>query len=236
MPFGGIPKAKGEGEEETATWFITYGDTFTLMTTFFILLFANATFDPKKYEKFVEAEELKQFQKLLDSTYVVINTYIQQNNLQSSLKAEREETAIRLIVSSDISFAAGKSELKSEVFPILDSTGNIFRNGRYNITISGHTDNIPMRGSKDFPTNWELSAERALSVTKHFINKGFDPKMFRSEGLAEFRPLLSDTLKTTIITNALIEGQNATPELRSRNRRIEIMIAPVYKSRFTTTA
>ncbi|MBI4530516.1 MAG: flagellar motor protein MotB [Candidatus Latescibacteria bacterium] len=234
MPFGGIPHAKGE-EEESATWYITYGDTFTLMVTFFILLFANATFDPKKYEKFIEAEELKQFQKLLDSTYTVVTTYIQQNNLQDKLKAHREETAIRLIVSADISFAAGKSDLKREVFPILDSIGDIFRNGQYAITVSGHTDNVPMRGNKDFPTNWELSAERALSVTKYFIGKGFDTKMFRSEGLAEFRPLLPDTVKT-VITHSLIEEQNTTPELRSQNRRIEITVAPIYKSRFSTTA
>lgn len=77
------------------------------------------------------------------------------------------------------------------------------------IQVVGHTDNVPIRSR--FPSNWELSAARALAAV-HFLTEkaGVDPRRVGAVGYGEFRPI----------------ADNATAEGRAMNRRIAIIILP----------
>jgi chemotaxis protein MotB len=75
------------------------------------------------------------------------------------------------------------------------------------IRVEGHTDNVPLgKGA----TNWELSVARALAVLKALQDGGVDPTRLAAAGYGEFQPIAA----------------NDTPEGRSQNRRIEIVLAP----------
>lgn len=76
------------------------------------------------------------------------------------------------------------------------------------IRVEGHTDDVPSGGA--FPTNWELSTARALAVVRFLQSKGIDPSRLAAAGYGEYRPI----------------APNDTPEGRSQNRRIEILLAP----------
>jgi chemotaxis protein MotB len=81
------------------------------------------------------------------------------------------------------------------------------------IQVSGHTDNHPV-GEKllaQFPSNWELSASRAINVVRFLAEKaGVPPQRLVATGYGEYHPIAS----------------NKTPSGRARNRRIEILLTP----------
>jgi chemotaxis protein MotB len=81
------------------------------------------------------------------------------------------------------------------------------------IQVSGHTDNLPL-GDKltaQFPTNWELSAARAVTVVRFLVEKAsVPPQRLVASGYGEWSPLAS----------------NKSASGRARNRRIEILLTP----------
>jgi chemotaxis protein MotB len=79
------------------------------------------------------------------------------------------------------------------------------------IRVEGHTDNVPTNAGGAFPTNWELSASRALAVVRFMQESGVDPTRLSAAGFGEFQPI----------------SANDTPEGRGLNRRIEIVLVPL---------
>ena len=77
--------------------------------------------------------------------------------------------------------------------------------------VEGHTDNVPMKSAR-FPSNWELSTARASAVARFFDKEGgISPQRLTACGYSYYRPV----------------APNDTPEGRSQNRRIEIILEPV---------
>ena len=75
--------------------------------------------------------------------------------------------------------------------------------------VAGHTDDQPIH-SRRFPSNWELSTERAVTVTRFLIDKGMKPDSLGALGYGQFDPVFP----------------NDTDEHRAQNRRIEIQLQP----------
>jgi len=78
--------------------------------------------------------------------------------------------------------------------------------GRH-IDVVGHTDTDPIKKSP-WKDNWELSAERALTVIRYLIQRGIPENQIRASGCGEARPIAS----------------NATAAGKARNRRVEIVV------------
>jgi chemotaxis protein MotB len=75
--------------------------------------------------------------------------------------------------------------------------------------VEGHTDNVPISSSR-FPSNWELSTARAVSVVKLFVDSGMTADNLSAAGFGEFQP----------------RADNASSEGRALNRRIEVVMLP----------
>lgn len=106
------------------------------------------------------------------------------------------------------SFTSGSADLHHGYIPVLRQVRNVLAGQRGKISIQGHTDNIPI-STRRFRSNWELSASRAVSVAEELLAGGIiDPNRITISGFGDTRPLNS----------------NDTPEERSRNRRVEIVI------------
>jgi chemotaxis protein MotB len=76
------------------------------------------------------------------------------------------------------------------------------------LRLEGHTDDLPIR-NEQFPSNWELSAARAIAVLRVLVeDAGISPTRICVAGYAEFRPL----------------APNASADGRSSNRRVDIVI------------
>ncbi len=77
------------------------------------------------------------------------------------------------------------------------------------IRVEGHTDDVPLNKGP-YKTNWELSVARALAVVKSLQDNGVDPALLSAAGFGEYHPI----------------APNDSPQNRSLNRRIEIVLAP----------
>ena len=118
----------------------------------------------------------------------------------------------RMVVelSENILFDSGKAELKKEGTAALTEVAAVLASiADREFQIAGHTDNIPIKSSK-FPSNWELSTARAVTVARSLAAQGVPATRLSAAGYAETQPVSS----------------NDTPEGRQQNRRIEIVLMP----------
>ena len=138
-----------------------------------------------------------------------IQEALEENNMQDDVDIDFTSQYVQLTLKGSILFDSGSVELKPECIPVLDLIGVILeRYASSTIEIEGHTDNVPMSGAK-YSNNDELSAGRALSVFNYLIdNTVLDPASIKHTGRGEYVPV----------------ADNATPEGRSKNRRVEIKI------------
>jgi chemotaxis protein MotB len=106
-------------------------------------------------------------------------------------------------------FDSGRAGLKSGGQTTLGEVADVLRTieGR-EFQVSGHTDNIPVRVR--FRDNWELSSERAVTVLRFMVSRGFPSDRLSAAGYADTQPVAS----------------NDSPEGRAQNRRIEIALVP----------
>jgi len=112
-----------------------------------------------------------------------------------------------------ILFASGEAEVKPEGLEVLGKVIDVLKVVKDKaIRVEGHTDNIRIHGAlaKRFPTNWELSAARAINVARFLQSEGIDPLLLSTAAYGEYKPVTS----------------NETREGRAKNRRIEIVLVP----------
>jgi chemotaxis protein MotB len=112
-----------------------------------------------------------------------------------------------------ILFDSGRAEIKPDGLVVLGKVIEILKSvDDKAIRIEGHTDAIPISGSltQRYPTNWELSAARAINVARYLQKQAINPAHLSAAGFGEFKP---------VADNATIEG-------RAKNRRIEIVLVP----------
>ncbi len=105
-------------------------------------------------------------------------------------------------------FQSGKAEAKPEFQPIAADIAAALEPERGPIRIVGHTDNVKPRKSSPFKSNFDLSVARAKAVEALMAPKFSDPSRLTVDGKGEDEPI----------------ADNATPEGRARNRRVDVMI------------
>lgn len=105
-------------------------------------------------------------------------------------------------------FDSGSAQLNEDIKPLLDIIADSLKFYRGLVMVEGHTDNVPINTPR-YPSNWELSTSRAVSVLKYWIdNKMLLPGDVVAAGYADTKPI--DT--------------NETAEGRAKNRRVEILV------------
>ena len=116
-------------------------------------------------------------------------------------------------VLDKILFDSGQTEIRPEGLLVLKRVVDILITVTDKvIRVEGHTDSIQIAGAlaKRYPTNWELSAARALNVTRYLEKEGIDPTLLAAVAFGEYQPV----------------ADNDTPEGRAKNRRIAIILLP----------
>jgi chemotaxis protein MotB len=113
-------------------------------------------------------------------------------------------------MSSDVVFPPGGIRIKpdaKEAITELAETIKQFPDRKFQII--GHSDSTPIHTDR-FPSNWELSTQRAIEVVRLMIDAGVPPEMLSAAGAAEFDPI----------------APNDTEENKAMNRRVEIVFLP----------
>jgi len=114
---------------------------------------------------------------------------------------------IRLQMHASMLFDAAGTKLSDKSMLMLKNIALVLHNYRGKVEVAGHTDNIPLKKGR-YKSNWELSSARASAVVQALINLGIPPERLRATGYADTMPLAS----------------NATPEGRSKNRRVAFIV------------
>lgn len=158
-------------------------------------------------------EELAKLKSTYDELVSGLKNEIEAGEIQ--IRRMQDRLSVNLV--EQILFDSGKADLKSHGIDVLTKVGRQLQKieGK-RIQIEGHTDNDPIGGrlKEVYPTNWELSASRALAVV-HFLQDkvGIDGMMLSAAGYGEYQPVAT----------------NDTPEGKAANRRIEIVLLPPYQ-------
>ena len=125
----------------------------------------------------------------------------------TGVSVTRSGDVIILNMPSNITFASGAASIRPEFYRVLNSVSLVLREyNRTIVNVYGHTDSD---GSAEF--NQQLSEQRGVNVARYLVSQGTDTRRFHVVGYGEEQPIAS----------------NATPDGKSRNRRVEIQISPL---------
>ena len=233
-------KKQKKGEEGLPGWYATYSDMMTLLFAFFVLLFSLSTIDPVKVSAFQEGDKggdatPEEQKKDLAEIKQEFNEIIEELEMEGQASVTTESRGVAIEIDGDLCFESMQSTMKSTLIKALDkaieelfTSVNDFRP----IIIEGHTDSDPLRGkiTKIYPTNWELSSARAAEVVKYLILKGVNSGRLSASGYADRWPagVTWQQVRRGDVTQEIIDGKNATKDLKRKNRRIKIIVGPHY--------
>jgi chemotaxis protein MotB len=114
---------------------------------------------------------------------------------------------VEIEIKTNILFASGSALLDDKALPALQHVAGILKGQPNRIQVEGFTDDRPVRNLV-YPSNWELSAARSMSVVHMFVREGVQPARLSAVGFGEYRPV----------------APNDTEEGRARNRRVVLVV------------
>lgn len=226
---GGLPKSK---EIETPGWMLTFGDMNSLLLTFFVLLISlSVPRQPKMKEVIVSLNNafgpqsksaadimktrmpLHKAQGVVDMPVVrrfefqrEVEDRIHEKGFGPHAQFEKTPEGFRLRIRETLLYEPGGTELQPGGVAFVALLAPLIRDSDFFLRIEGHTDSRPFR-TEAIPSNWELSALRAVSVLDAIRQlSGIDAGRLSAVGYGEHRPV----------------APNDTTENRARNRRVDV--------------
>ncbi|WDP88219.1 MAG: OmpA family protein [Desulfobacter sp.] len=219
-------------------WLVTYADLMTLLMVFFVLLYSLASFEKERYkttiasvksvvrqrpemqgimtflgqpdgfDKKIRIEDITGLRSRDAALYQSMDRLVRNAAVKNRLGLKAADGKIIVTISGEALFNSGSATLQSAALPEIDDMIDLLGEyTEYDINIKGHTDNVPI-ATRQFPSNWELSAIRATTVLKYLISKGIDPRRLTATGYGDLIPI----------------ADNATEENRAKNRRVEFVL------------
>jgi chemotaxis protein MotB len=138
---------------------------------------------------------LAQFNKMIES---------------GELRVRIERGRMVVVLAENILFDSGRADLKQHGQATLTEVAHVLASiPNREFQIAGHTDNVPIKSTR-FPSNWELSTARAVTVARFLAKQGVPEARLSAAGYADTQPVAS----------------NDDPTSRAQNRRIEIVLMP----------
>ena len=175
------------------------------------------TEEEKDITEAYEQQELEESEDMAQQLENALSQYGIQDDVEVDFNAEY----VTLNMNGALLFDSASAELRDEAYPLVNKLGKILVTYDNNIIeVEGHTDNVPIHSSK-YEDNNVLSMYRALAVANYLRDTTtLDPAYIKSSGRGEYVPI----------------ADNATPEGRARNRRVEIKIYNSYNSNVSGTS
>lgn len=214
-----------EGEHENAErWLLTYADMITLLMAFFIMLYSMSQLDAKKFSAVADAvraelggSAILPGSKGVDGTAAAALKQSVEHEISLAAGGEGVEVlggdgevTVRL-PSSTVFFNPGSAELTTAMVRVLQRLTPLVARDRCVVKVLGHTCSYPTHNAR-YPSNWELSSDRARNVALFLVRRGaVSPDNCSFMGFADTRPLVA----------------NDSDANHARNRRVEILLRPL---------
>ncbi len=210
-------------------WEIALADLMTVLMVFFLVMWLTSIISPDQRASFVdgfmgEGEGEGEGVLLNDSVLPeIIKIEVEKqpkpdltteevaealhNIKQKDINIVSTPEGIKITLRSDSFFESGRANVRDKIQVELENLGKSLLDRQQTIKITGFTDNIPIANFQ-FPSNWELSAARAATVARAFVDVGVDPNLITIQGRAYNDPV----------------AKNTTAYGRSLNRRVIILV------------
>jgi chemotaxis protein MotB len=160
-----------------------------------------------------EIEQLRQQRAEAERRLAMVKELTQKfQAMISTGKLKLIERRGRMIVKmpAQVLFASGSADLSPEGKATLAEVAAVLKGDpKRRLMVAGHTDSQPIADA-NYRSNWELSAERAVTVTEFLISAGLPPGNLSAAGFSQYDPI----------------GNNGSAAGRNENRRIELVIEP----------
>jgi chemotaxis protein MotB len=207
-------------------WMTTFGDLMSLLLVFFILLVSFSTMEIVKFrmamgslrggEGVLEpntglaavketpiSPESEEFEAALSE----LVEKLEELQLTEQVRVYWDKSGVRFVLQDEVLFPPGRAEIQPRYLEVLELIVGVVRTLRIEeLQVEGHTDDTPIRTER-YPTNWELSTARAVTVLRYL--QALDvvpPRRLVAHGYGEYRPYVP----------------NDTPANKAKNRRVEI--------------
>jgi len=145
----------------------------------------------------------------LDAAQRDAEAFVATRGMTEMVAVKRTDRGVRLRLADRLLFPSGSAAIQPRGRRLLDRLLPLLADFRGRIEVEGHTDDVPIRTSR-FPSNWELSAARAIAVVRQLTATGLAPDRLMAVGYGETRPI----------------APNTSTEGRARNRRVAIVLVP----------
>lgn len=207
-----------QADEDQNTWAVSFSDIATILLVFFILLLSFSVINPNKFEvvqKSISGANVETTN--IAKLEVELENLINNLGIQQFVDLTKEDFGLNIEIRNEIMFASGSASLGGTSSQIISRLVRELSKlpKQYNFLIEGHTDDVPINDQR-YPSNWHLSAARALSVLNIFSQQGVDDNRLRVEGFADTAPLKDYPFRD--------KNGNPIPENRERNRRVVIQV------------
>lgn len=155
----------------------------------------------------VQLQNVLREDAVFSQLYQELQQYVDHHQLAGQLSLANQARGIQITLTDVVLFRTGSDRLRPQALNILADLMPFLQSVPNNITVEGFTDNVPIRTAK-FPSNWELSAGRAVNVVRFLIAKGINPTRLSATGYGRYRPIVP----------------NNSAAHRQMNRRVNIVI------------
>jgi chemotaxis protein MotB len=217
-----MSKFAKHNKEAAEDWLLSYADMITLLMAFFIVLVSMSKIDPNKYEQ-VQAGMAKdvgnrEVTKPLQDLKSELLGEVAGAGVEDSVDVGKDDKGIVLNLASGTVFKPGSADVRPEILPLMKEivgTLNQQRFSGYQVEIQGHTDDTPVK-TQQFPSNWDLSAARALATLRLLSELGVKQSRMKLSAMADTAPRVPNRS----------ESGKPYPENQAINRRVELHIYP----------
>lgn len=191
---GSVLVYRGQRQDNSQAWLLTFTDLAALMLTFFVLLFSMSTINDEDWQNLIDAlspqmASLQEVTVALPTTdkaaeevervpgtdlgylAAVMKEQMAANNVLAGAQVRRDGDRLVVSVPGDLLFAPGAIELGKSGEKAIFALAGVLRNLRNVIEIAGHAD--PTQPHTAFPSNWELSLARAAVVSGQLSELGY---------------------------------------------------------------
>lgn len=229
-------RKKKEECPKPPAWLTSFGDLMSLLLTFFILLYSMSIISLEKFYQVLKGiisafgarsvvfeegtvPEGRRINIPMENFYYRKVKYKELKKVAQEIKYSLSQMGVwsdyaftgecmRIRINTDRFFPPGSAQLYPNALGLILNVCSKLKPFSLPIDIEGHTDNRPI-STPLYPSNWELSLARAISVLRIFVNTcGYSPELLSAVGYADTRPI----------------ADNKTPQGRMKNRRVEFCI------------
>lgn len=229
--FGKQDSTNSEEGSAGGGWEIIYSGFAMILLCFFIMLSSFSSIEETKVMRFVKSfvnsvsilpggikidngsiivprsADIVDRNNKLAHVYEKLKSLAEHHSRAQDVAVAFSSKGLVMRLSDHALFDVGMADITPKALPLLKKVCAIIADGPYEVRVEGHTDDVPIKTPR-YPSNWELSTARAVTVLRYFIETcGISSRRLSAEGFAEYHPVVPNT----------------SAENRAQNRRVEII-------------